>query len=104
MGRTVVRLALAMLLGIAACRGTRDRERPRGPAWFATDPADPASLTLPIAAPAAQAEDSSLVTETLAHLIYGPDPADTRKGGGIRVTPAPLLNSRGLGFRVSVRW
>jgi hypothetical protein len=103
MGRPKNGLVLAMLLLVAACRGTEKRERPSGPAWFATDPADP-SLVIPFASPAGAAGDSSFVTDTLAQLIYGPDPADTRRGGGIRVSPAPLLNSKGLGFRVSVRW
>lgn len=98
-----MRFALALLLLVAACRAPRDRERPTGPAWFATDPADP-SLVIPVASPSGQSGDSSFVTDTLSQLIYGPDPEDTRRGGGIKVSPAPLLNSQGLGFRVSVRW
>jgi hypothetical protein len=95
-----------MLLGLAGCHGAARQAdhawMTEGP-WLVEEPDGVQRLALP--SPGERTATDSKVMDALATLVHGPDPMDTRRSDRrLRVTPAPVANARGIGFRLSVRW
>jgi hypothetical protein len=98
--------SLAMLLGLAGCHGAA-RQADRGwmteGAWLVEEPDGVQRLAPP--PPGERTGPDSSVVDALAALVHGPDPMDTRRSDKrLHITPSPVANDRGIGFRLSVRW
>lgn len=91
---------------MAACRGAaKESDRAwlgQSGGWIVEEPDGAQRLALP-GVDAQGAEDSAVVN-VLSALVHGPDPADTRRSKGVKVSPMPVASQRGLGFKLTVRW
>jgi hypothetical protein len=70
--------------------------------WLMEEPDGAQRLSVPMAD---GTTPESGVVNVLSALVHGPDPAETRRSDKrVHVSPMPVASSRGLGFRLTVRW